>query len=151
MQKDSVTPTVATWSDLDIATMPTITPTIAIELETYVFNIIDLVIRNPPIKIQKNHPTKNIIGDLTKGIRARDGPSLNYQDMGYKKGEVDKTLFIKSFKTSIVIVQIYVDDIVFGSIALSIMEAEYIAAKSHYTQLLWMNQMLEDSAMVKIF
>ena len=33
---------------------------------------------------------------------------------GYNRGGVDKTLFIKSFKSSIIITQIYVDDIVFG-------------------------------------
>ena len=33
----------------------------------------------------------------------------------YKRRGVDKTLFIKSFKSCIIIAQIYVDDIVFGS------------------------------------
>ena len=36
-------------------------------------------------------------------------------EKGYKRGGVDKTLFIKSFKSGITITQIYVDDIVFGS------------------------------------
>ena len=35
----------------------------------------------------------------------------------YKRWGMDKTLFIKSFKSSITIAQIYVDDIVFGSTA----------------------------------
>ena len=34
---------------------------------------------------------------------------------GYEKGGVDKTLFIKKDKSDIIIVQIYVNDIVFGS------------------------------------
>ena len=38
-------------------------------------------------------------------------------EKGYKRGGVDKTLFIKSFKSGITIAQIYVDDIVFGSTA----------------------------------
>ena len=36
-------------------------------------------------------------------------------EKGYKRGGVDKILFIKSFKSGITIAQIYVDDIVFGS------------------------------------
>ncbi|XP_019158760.1 PREDICTED: uncharacterized protein LOC109155595 [Ipomoea nil] len=34
---------------------------------------------------------------------------------GYKRGRVDKTLFVKHYGQDIVIAQIYVDDIVFGS------------------------------------
>ena len=34
-------------------------------------------------------------------------------EKGYKRGGVDKTLFIKSFKSGIIIAQIYVDDIIF--------------------------------------
>ena len=41
---------------------------------------------------------------------------------------MDKTLFIKNFKSGIFIFQIYVDDIIFGSISLSNSEDEYIAA-----------------------
>jgi len=32
---------------------------------------------------------------------------------GYGKGEIDKTLFIKKSKSIIILVQIYVDDIIF--------------------------------------
>ncbi|XP_019176275.1 PREDICTED: uncharacterized protein LOC109171658 [Ipomoea nil] len=34
---------------------------------------------------------------------------------GYNRGSVDKTLFVKHYKSDIIIAQIYVDDIVFGS------------------------------------
>ena len=36
-------------------------------------------------------------------------------EKGYKRGGVDKTLFIKYIDSDIVVAQIYVDDIVFGS------------------------------------
>ena len=36
-------------------------------------------------------------------------------ERGYKRGGVDKTLFIKQFESGIIITQTYVDDIVFGS------------------------------------
>nr|GEX27627.1 putative ribonuclease H-like domain-containing protein [Tanacetum cinerariifolium] len=36
-------------------------------------------------------------------------------DNGFQKGEIDKTLFIKRHKGDILMVQVYVDDIIFGS------------------------------------
>ena len=46
-----------------------------------VTHIFDLTIIDPPTIIEKNHHTKNIIGDLTEGIKTRDKPKKNYQDM----------------------------------------------------------------------
>ncbi|GKA68870.1 putative ribonuclease H-like domain-containing protein, partial [Tanacetum coccineum] len=37
-------------------------------------------------------------------------------DNGFQRGQIDKTLFIKRFKGDILLVQVYVDDIIFGSI-----------------------------------
>ncbi|GKB02785.1 putative ribonuclease H-like domain-containing protein, partial [Tanacetum coccineum] len=34
---------------------------------------------------------------------------------GYRRGTIDKTLFIKKDKHDIILVQVYVDDIIFGS------------------------------------
>ncbi|GJY72365.1 putative ribonuclease H-like domain-containing protein [Tanacetum coccineum] len=36
-------------------------------------------------------------------------------DNGFQRGQIDKTLFIKRFKGDILLVQVYVDDIIFGS------------------------------------
>jgi hypothetical protein len=36
-------------------------------------------------------------------------------DNGFEKGQVDNTLFKKTLKKDILIIQIYVDDIIFGS------------------------------------
>nr|GEX33366.1 hypothetical protein [Tanacetum cinerariifolium] len=36
-------------------------------------------------------------------------------DNGFQKGKIDKTLFIKRYKGGILLVQVYVDDIIFGS------------------------------------
>nr|GFB49226.1 hypothetical protein [Tanacetum cinerariifolium] len=36
-------------------------------------------------------------------------------DNGFKRGQIDKTLFIKSYKGDILLFQVYVDDIIFGS------------------------------------
>ncbi|GKB13749.1 putative ribonuclease H-like domain-containing protein [Tanacetum coccineum] len=36
-------------------------------------------------------------------------------DNGFKRGKIDMTLFIKRHKDDILLVQVYVDDIIFGS------------------------------------
>nr|GEU69754.1 putative ribonuclease H-like domain-containing protein [Tanacetum cinerariifolium] len=36
-------------------------------------------------------------------------------DNGFYRGQIDKTLFIKTFKDDIILVQVYIDDIIFGS------------------------------------
>nr|GFA04497.1 hypothetical protein [Tanacetum cinerariifolium] len=41
--------------------------------------------------------------------------STNLLDNGFQRGKVDKTLFIKKHKGDILLVQVYVDDIIFGS------------------------------------
>ncbi|GKE52178.1 putative ribonuclease H-like domain-containing protein, partial [Tanacetum coccineum] len=38
-----------------------------------------------------------------------------FPDKVYKRGQIDKTLFIKRIKSDILLVQVYVDDIIFGS------------------------------------
>ena len=58
---------------------------------------------------------------------------MNYQDIGYKNEGVNKTLFIKFFKTGIMIVQVDDDDIVFGSIGVFIAVDEFIHDRSYCT------------------
>ena len=43
-------------------------------------------------------------------------------EKGYERGGVDNTLFIKNDKRGIIIAQIYVDDIVFGSTSMSMLD-----------------------------
>jgi len=45
----------------------------------------------------------------------------------YERGKIDKTFFIKKSKSSIVLVQIYVDDIIFGATNDSLCE-DFVAA-----------------------
>ena len=40
---------------------------------------------------------------------------LFLEEHGYKRGVIDKTLFIKKDKKDIILVQVYIDDIIFGS------------------------------------
>ncbi|GKF18847.1 retrovirus-related pol polyprotein from transposon TNT 1-94 [Tanacetum coccineum] len=37
------------------------------------------------------------------------------EESGYRRGSIDKTIFIKKDKNDIMLVQVYVDDIIFGS------------------------------------
>jgi len=46
---------------------------------------------------------------------------------GYERGMIDKTLFIKKSNFEIILVQIYVDDIIFGATQDSLCE-EFVAA-----------------------
>ncbi|GJX84726.1 uncharacterized mitochondrial protein-like protein [Tanacetum coccineum] len=39
-----------------------------------------------------------------------------YLDNGFQRGKINKTLFLKRYKGDILVVQVYVDDIIFGSI-----------------------------------
>nr|GFA62366.1 hypothetical protein [Tanacetum cinerariifolium] len=41
--------------------------------------------------------------------------STNLLDIGFQRGKIDKTLFIKRHKGDILLVQVYVDDMIFGS------------------------------------
>ena len=81
LQKTNVTPNVVTQTSLDSTTKPPITTTSAIESVTEIFDITDSTIKNPPTRIQMNHLSGNIIGDLIEGIKTRDKPKRNYQDM----------------------------------------------------------------------
>ncbi|GKF12231.1 hypothetical protein Tco_0050157, partial [Tanacetum coccineum] len=57
-----------------------------------------------------------ILVDLPKGHRAWYDTLVNYLLCnGFERGKIDQTLFIKRHKGHILLVQIYVDDIIFGS------------------------------------
>nr|GEX15375.1 uncharacterized mitochondrial protein AtMg00810-like [Tanacetum cinerariifolium] len=50
---------------------------------------------------------------VSQGHRQEEG--IDYDQSGYKRGLIDKTLFIKKDKKDIMLVQVYVNDIIFGS------------------------------------
>ena len=51
------------------------------ELEDERFDITESIIKDPPSRIQRNHPTRNIIGEVDEGRKTRDKIRLNYRDM----------------------------------------------------------------------
>nr|GEX27247.1 hypothetical protein [Tanacetum cinerariifolium] len=64
------------------------------------------------IKESKNHPLDQIIGNLNQRILRLKAFLIKHE---YLMGMVDNTLFTKKSKSHLIIVQIYIDDIIFGS------------------------------------
>ncbi|GJY27435.1 putative ribonuclease H-like domain-containing protein [Tanacetum coccineum] len=90
---------------------------------TFLHGTIDeeVYVSQPPGFIDPDHPNK-----VYKVVKALYGlhqaPRAWYATLstflekhGYKRGTIDKTLFIKRDKKDIMLVQVYVDDIIFGS------------------------------------
>ena len=59
----------------------------------------------------------------------------------YERGKVDKTLFIKKARTDIILVQIYVDDIVFGSSNVKLCE-DFVKAMQGEFEMSMMGELL---------
>ncbi|GJT64096.1 putative ribonuclease H-like domain-containing protein [Tanacetum coccineum] len=81
----------------------------------------EVYVSQPPGFVDLDHPKK-----VYKVVKALYGlhqaPRAWYATLstflekhGYKRGTIDKTLFIKRDKKDIMLVQVYVDDIIFGS------------------------------------
>ncbi|GJS58420.1 ribonuclease H-like domain-containing protein [Tanacetum coccineum] len=81
----------------------------------------EVYVKQPPGFVDPAHPNK-----VYKVIKALYGlhqaPRAWYERLsmfllqhGYRRGAIDKTLFIKKDKKDIMLVQVYVDDIIFGS------------------------------------
>ncbi|GJZ95717.1 putative ribonuclease H-like domain-containing protein [Tanacetum coccineum] len=89
----------------------------------FLYDTIDeeVYVSQPPGFVDPDHPKK-----VYKVVKALYGlhqaPRAWYATLstflekhGYKRGTIDKTLFIKRDKKDIMLVQVYVDDIIFGS------------------------------------
>ncbi|GJW84955.1 putative ribonuclease H-like domain-containing protein [Tanacetum coccineum] len=89
----------------------------------FLYDTIDeeVYVSQPPGFVDPDHPNK-----VYKVVKALYGlhqaPRAWYATLstflekhGYKRGTIDKTLFIKRDKKDIMLVQVYVDDIIFGS------------------------------------
>ena len=60
---------------------------------------------------------KNALYGLKQALKAwYDRLTTYLLDHGFKRGQADRTLFVKRDKKSLFVTQVYVDDIVFGSI-----------------------------------
>ncbi|GKC27979.1 putative ribonuclease H-like domain-containing protein, partial [Tanacetum coccineum] len=84
-----------------------------IDKEVYVSQPLGFVDPNHPNKVYK--VVKALYG-LHQAPRAWYATLSTFlEQSGYRRGTIDKTLFIKKDKKDIMLVQVYVDDIIFGS------------------------------------
>ncbi|GJU86104.1 putative ribonuclease H-like domain-containing protein, partial [Tanacetum coccineum] len=89
----------------------------------FLYGIIDeeVYVSQPPGFIDPKYPKK--VYKVVKALyRLHQAPRAWYvtlsaflEKSGYRRGTIDKTLFIKKNKKDIMLVQVYVDDIIFGS------------------------------------
>ncbi|GJX24521.1 putative ribonuclease H-like domain-containing protein [Tanacetum coccineum] len=98
----------------------------------------EVYVSQPPGFVDPDHPTK-----VYKVVKALYGlhqaPRAWYATLstflekhGYKRGTIDKTLFIRRNKKDIMLVQVYVDDIIFGSTKLHVKQERTRKASSSF-------------------
>lgn len=81
----------------------------------------EVYVKQPPRFEDFKHPShvyilKKVLNGLKQAPRAWYDRLSNFLcEKGFEKGKVDKTLFIKKIKGNTLLVQVYVDDIIFGS------------------------------------
>ncbi|GJX58725.1 putative ribonuclease H-like domain-containing protein [Tanacetum coccineum] len=96
----------------------------------------EVYVTQPPGFKDPNHPDKvykvvKVLYGLHQAPRAWYETLANYLlGNGFKRGKIDHTLFIKKQKGDILLIQVYVDDIIFGSIN---KELSKILKKFNYT------------------
>nr|KAJ0214248.1 hypothetical protein LSAT_V11C400220480 [Lactuca sativa] len=81
----------------------------------------EVLLNQPPGFVDKDHP--DYVYRLDKAVYGlKQAPRAWYETLtsyllenGYRRGAIDNTLFIKGKGSDMVLVQIYVDDIIFGS------------------------------------
>nr|KAJ0204523.1 hypothetical protein LSAT_V11C500235470 [Lactuca sativa] len=81
----------------------------------------EVFLNQPPGFVDKDHP--DYVYRLDKAVYGlKQAPRAWYETLtsyllenGYRRGAIDNTLFIKNKGSNMVLVQIYVDDIIFGS------------------------------------
>ncbi|GJZ50995.1 putative ribonuclease H-like domain-containing protein [Tanacetum coccineum] len=81
----------------------------------------EVYVSQPPSFVDPDHPKKvykvvKALYGLHQAPRAWYATLSTFlEEHGYRRGTIDKTLFIKKDKKDIILVQVYVDDIIFGS------------------------------------
>jgi len=98
----------------------------------------EVYVDQPPGFEDHKHP--NHVFKLKKALYGlKQAPRQWYERLsnillshGYERGTVDKTLFIKKSNAEIILVQIYVDDIIFGATQDSLCEEFVVAMKGEF-------------------
>ncbi|GJX62185.1 putative ribonuclease H-like domain-containing protein [Tanacetum coccineum] len=105
----------------------------------------EVYVSQPPSFVDPDHPKK-----VYKVVKALYGlhqaPRAWYATLstflekhGYKRGIIDKTLFTKKDKKDIILVQVYVDDIIFGSTRMSWCDEFEALTNRQISMVLWVN------------
>ncbi|GJR43006.1 putative ribonuclease H-like domain-containing protein [Tanacetum coccineum] len=92
-------------------------------ISAFLYGTIDeeVYVSQPPGFVDPDHPKKvykvvKALYGLHQAPRAWYATLSTFlEEHGYRRGTIDKTLFIKKDKKDIMLVQVYVDDIIFGS------------------------------------
>ncbi|GJV38944.1 putative ribonuclease H-like domain-containing protein [Tanacetum coccineum] len=103
----------------------------------------EVYVSQPPSFVDPDHPKK-----VYKVVKALYGlhqaPRAWYATLstflekhGYKRGIIDKTLFTKKDKKDIILVQVYVDDIIFGSTRMSWCDEFEALTNRQISMVLW--------------
>ncbi|GJX04642.1 putative ribonuclease H-like domain-containing protein [Tanacetum coccineum] len=90
----------------------------------------EVYVHQPPGFVDPAHPNK--VYKVVKSLYGlHQAPRAWYETLssfllenGFRRGTIDKTLFIKKNKSDIMLVQVYVDDIIFSSTKKSMWEAQ---------------------------
>ena len=81
----------------------------------------EVYVSQPPGFVDPTFPNKvykveKALYGLHQALRAWYETLSNYLlENGFRRGTIDKTLFVKKVKSDIIMFQVYVDDIIFGS------------------------------------
>nr|GEX94020.1 hypothetical protein [Tanacetum cinerariifolium] len=104
-------------------------------VEVYVSQPLGFVDSQFPNKVYK---VEKALYGLHQALRAWYETLSNYiLENGFRRGIIDKTLFIKKINNDILLVQVYVDDIIFGLTKRSLMKRIFRYLKGHPTLGLW--------------
>nr|GEW31948.1 retrovirus-related Pol polyprotein from transposon TNT 1-94 [Tanacetum cinerariifolium] len=122
----------------------------------------DVYVCQPEGFIDADHPSH--VYKLKKALYGlKQVPRASYDELSmfllqnhFFKDSIDPTLFIRRFDNDILVVQVYVDDIIFGEklvswsskkqdcMSLSIAKEEHVSLSACYAQVLWMRTQLTD-------
>ncbi|GKD62038.1 putative ribonuclease H-like domain-containing protein, partial [Tanacetum coccineum] len=107
----------------------------------------EVYVSQPPGFVDPDHPKKvykvvKALYGLYQALRAWYASLSTFlEEHGYRRGTIDKTLFIKKDKKDIMLVQVYVDDIIFGSTRKSWCD-EFVALMKGRFQISYMGELI---------
>nr|GEV19389.1 putative ribonuclease H-like domain-containing protein [Tanacetum cinerariifolium] len=118
---DQVEPAVSLTVESDILTVSSYVPTVCLDISPESSSGPRLISKGPPgfqdsEFLERVYKVEKAMYGLHQAPRAWYGTLSKYLlDNGFQRGTIDQTLFIRKHKEEFLLVQVYVDDIIFGS------------------------------------